>query len=67
MSHDNEPIGGATGSAEVLAVGLKMNPFLHVDPDQIYNPLNDRSLKPDDHGFAELQQVYEEASTLPAL
>lgn len=64
MSHDNEPIGGATGSAEVLAVELKINPYLHVDSDQIYNPHNDRSLKPGDRGFAELQLVYEEASTL---
>jgi MoaA/NifB/PqqE/SkfB family radical SAM enzyme len=34
-----------------------LEPFLHVDPDRIYNPLTDRSLVAGAPGYAELRQM----------
>ena len=67
MEHGNRPVGGTTGSPEGIEVDLKINPFLHVDPDQIYNPQTDGTLNPDDRGFSELQRVHDDASTLHSL
>src|SRR5260221_184998 len=40
---------------ELIRTGWKLNPFLHVDPDRIYNPLTDRGLAAGDEGYASLR------------
>jgi radical SAM family protein/iron-sulfur cluster protein len=37
------------------ATDLRLNPFLHIDADRIYNPVTDRSLHPSDPEFAKLR------------
>lgn len=37
--------------------GWAVEPFLHVEPDRVYNPLNDRGLRSDDPGYAELRSL----------
>jgi hypothetical protein len=40
--------------APPVAADLRVNPFLHIDEDRIYNPLTDRALTPSDPEFAAL-------------
>lgn len=54
--------GGGVVSADDATLDLKINPFLHVDAHQIYNPHTDTTLKPDDSGFRELQKIYNDES-----
>ena len=35
----------------------RLNPFLHVDPDRVYNPLTDASCTPGEPGWAELRRL----------
>ena len=35
-----------------LATDLRLNPFLHIDGDRIYNPITDKALAPSDPTFA---------------
>jgi len=44
------------------ATDLRLNPFLHIDADRIYNPLTDRALTPDDPDFAALREFMSGAS-----
>jgi hypothetical protein len=37
------------------ATDLRVNPFLHIDADRIYNPLTDRALTPADDDYASLR------------
>src|SRR6185436_4530666 len=39
------------------AVQLEVNPFLHVGPDRVYNPLIDRALLAGEPGYAELRAL----------
>src|SRR5688572_8513342 len=39
------------------ATELQVNPFLHVGPDRIYNPLNDRTIVEGEPGYAELRAL----------
>jgi len=62
MKRGNKPSGRGIASADGVALDLKINPFLHVDAHQIYNPHTDSALKPDDRGFRELHQIYDDES-----
>jgi MoaA/NifB/PqqE/SkfB family radical SAM enzyme len=44
-----------------IATRWKANPFLHVDPDRIYNPLTDQALAPGDGDFARVLALVEGA------
>lgn len=37
------------------AVALQVNPFLHIGPDRVYNPLTDRTILEGEPGYAELR------------
>ncbi|MFL6289684.1 MAG: radical SAM/SPASM domain-containing protein [Thermoanaerobaculia bacterium] len=39
------------------ATELQVNPFLHVGPDRIYNPLTDRTIAEGEPGYAELRAL----------
>lgn len=39
------------------AAELRINPFLHIDEERIYNPLTDRALTPVDHEYASIRRV----------
>lgn len=39
------------------ANGFVANPFLHIGPDRLYNPLTDRTILASEPGFAELRRV----------
>lgn len=43
--------------AEPRAAAWRLNPFLHVDPERVYNPLTDRSLVPGDGGWPEVRRL----------
>ena len=49
------------------ATDLRLNPFLHIDADRIYNPLTDRALTPADPDFAALREFMRGASGSEAL
>lgn len=38
-----------------VATDLRLNPFLHIDAERIYNPLTDRALTPSDPAYAVLR------------
>ena len=38
-----------------LATDLRLNPFLHIDGDRIYNPITDKALVPSDPAFASVR------------
>ena len=40
-----------------VSTELRLNPFLHVDAERIYNPLTDRTLTPADPDYARLRAV----------
>lgn len=40
-----------THPAPVTALTWRVEPFLHVEPQRLYNPLTDRSLRPGDAGY----------------
>ena len=40
---------------ELIRTGWKLNPFLHVDPDRIYNPLTDLGVVAGDAAYASLR------------
>jgi hypothetical protein len=50
-----------------LATDLRLNPFLHIDADRIYNPLTDRALTPSDGDFAALRGFMDGAPAGDAL
>ncbi|MEJ2189908.1 MAG: hypothetical protein P8Y93_10970, partial [Acidobacteriota bacterium] len=62
MKCDIKPGGRGVVSAGGAALDLRINPFLHVDAHQIYNPHTDTTLKPNDRGFRELQETYNDES-----
>src|SRR5215207_5890063 len=39
------------------ATQLQVNPFLHVGPDRVYNPLTDRTIAEGEPGYAELRSL----------
>src|SRR5438270_7837792 len=41
----------------ILHSALRINPYLHVAADRIYNPLTDRALSAGDEGFARLRAL----------
>jgi hypothetical protein len=41
----------------VAAADLRINPFLHIDAERIYNPLTDRALTPADEDYAALRAI----------
>jgi hypothetical protein len=43
--------------SSAIATDLRVNPFLHIDAERIYNPLTDRALVIGDPEFAALRQV----------
>jgi pyruvate-formate lyase-activating enzyme len=43
----------------------RLNPFVHVDAERIYNPLTDRALVPGDAGYAELRALAENHRVAP--
>src|SRR6266581_3577412 len=45
-----------------VSTDLRLNPFLHVDADRIYNPLTDLALTPADPDFAALREFMSGAS-----
>src|SRR5215210_626371 len=53
--------------APSAATELRLNPFLHIDADRIYNPLTDRALTPADPDFAALREFMRSASGSDAL
>jgi hypothetical protein len=48
------------------ATELQVNPFLHVGPDRIYNPLTDRTIAEGEPGYAELRSLLSGAGSLSA-
>jgi len=46
---------------------LKLNPYLHVDADRIYDPLRDRAVVPGDREYALLRRFIDEGTLDPAL
>jgi hypothetical protein len=51
-------------AADTGPVSWKISPYLHVEPDRVYDPLTDRSLVPGQRGFAELQELYQGAPSI---
>lgn len=51
-------------AAETCQVTWKISPYLHVEQDRMYDPLTDRSLVPGQVGFAELQELYQNTSSI---
>lgn len=43
--------------ASLLGTALQRNPFLHVGPDRVYNPLTDRTLLEGEAGYATLRAL----------
>jgi hypothetical protein len=63
----SDPRSSRAGVAE--AVSWVANPFLHIGPDRLYNPLTDRTILDSEPGFAELRAVVgreRRAGELPA-
>lgn len=48
------------------ATELQVNPFLHVGPDRIYNPLTDRTILETEPGYAELRALVAGTGSLGA-
>src|SRR6266851_10290843 len=46
---------------------LKLNPFLHVDGDRIYDPLRDRAVVPGDRDYVLLRRFIDDGTIDPAL
>ncbi|HVG09883.1 MAG TPA: radical SAM protein [Thermoanaerobaculia bacterium] len=46
-----------TASRPWSTTELQVNPFLHVGPDRIYNPLTDRTIAEGEPGYAELRSL----------
>ena len=51
-------------AADTGPVSWKISPYLHVEPDRVYDPLTDRLLVPGQRGFAELQELYQSALSI---
>ncbi len=50
------------------SVELQVNPFLHVGPDRVYNPLTDRTILAGEPGYAELRGMLAgETATTPTV
>src|SRR6266487_4355521 len=43
----------------ILHSALRINPYLHITADRVYNPLTDRALTPGDAAFAQLRAFLE--------
>jgi hypothetical protein len=54
MTVEIETRTGDALEASAMASRWVVDPFLHVEPERIYNPLTDRALGPGDPGFSEL-------------
>jgi hypothetical protein len=50
-----------------VAAGRKVEPFLHVEPQRLYNPLTDASLRPEDLGYATLRAAALDGGTVGEL
>lgn len=48
---------GVRPTRQASSAGFVANPFLHLSPARIYNPLTDRSLNPGDAGWEDLGRV----------
>ena len=59
MKSENLTILDAANTAPQAwrATELQVNPFLHVGPDRIYNPLTDRKIAEGEPGYAELRSL----------
>jgi hypothetical protein len=44
-------------SPPAAGTALRLNPFLHVGPDRVYNPLTDRTLLAGERGYTELRRL----------
>jgi hypothetical protein len=49
--------------APPIATDLRLNPFLHIDADRIYNPLTDRTLLPSDAEYRQLHAFIDGGAT----
>jgi MoaA/NifB/PqqE/SkfB family radical SAM enzyme len=52
---------------ETASRPLQVNPYLHVEPERVYDPLRDRSLLPSDRGYSELKQLYQRPEAIAEL
>jgi pyruvate-formate lyase-activating enzyme len=48
-------LGASDDAAARIAGRWRPEPFLHVEPERLYNPLTDTSLRPEDAGYAQLR------------
>lgn len=57
----------STDMSSAIATELRVNPFLHIDAERIYNPLTDRALKDGEAEYEALRRVIEGGATDEAL
>ncbi len=53
--------------SSVIATDLRVNPFLHIDAERIYNPLTDRALVPGEPNYEALRRVLDGGAAEGAL
>jgi hypothetical protein len=58
------PVLGTEPLPQAAPAGLQLNPFLHVGPDRIYDPLTDRTLAEGGLGYAPLRALLAGALTV---
>ena len=64
MTTSTLPILSESQPAEHPAQTLRPNPFLHLGPDRVYDPLTDRTMMQEEPGFASLMAMIHTGSGL---